>query len=180
MGIEQPFNRVKLFCGFIYHDAGLYDEVRRRMESIYSPVDTESPVFDFDKTDYYDREMGTPLYKRFIAFEELIDPMRLPEIKLLTNDIEIEMAVEGNRRINLDPGYLSDANVILATTKNHYHRVPLSKGIYAHIEYVLKRKKPVPMEWTYPDFQTAQYMEFFEKLYQLYRMQIKKKNVATD
>ncbi|HLP60767.1 MAG TPA: DUF4416 family protein, partial [Candidatus Deferrimicrobium sp.] len=58
---------------------------------------------------------------------------------------------------------------IIATTKNHYHRVPLSKGIYAHIEYVIKKKKIIPLEWTYPDFKTPQYMDFFERLNLLFK-----------
>ncbi|UCH96452.1 MAG: DUF4416 family protein, partial [Candidatus Aminicenantes bacterium] len=86
---------------------------------------------------------------------------------------EIETSINGNRVVNLDPGYLSEANVIIATTKNHYHRVPLSKGIYAHMEYVIKKKKLVPLEWTYPDFKSSQYMDFFEKLIHIYKGNLK-------
>jgi hypothetical protein len=117
--------------------------------------------------------MGSPLFKRFMSFKTLISPEELPGIKIFTNDMEIATSVKGNRVINLDPGYLSEANVILATTKNQYHRVPLSQGIYAHMEYVLMRKKIMTLDWTYPDFRTPQYMDFFERLYLLYRRNLK-------
>ena len=174
MGVETEFLKVKLFSGFIYADPGLYREVSERLQDIFSPVDLESQEFDFDFTTYYNKEMGSPLFKRFVSFSELIEPGRLPDIKLLTNRIENETAESGNRVINIDPGYVSVANVILATTKNHYHRVPLDKGIYAHMEYVIKKKNTLtPLEWTYPDFRSAHYMEFFEKLLLLFKKNLK-------
>lgn len=169
MGIEQDFQPVKLFSGVIYRDSRVYEEIKRRLEAAFSAVDLESGQFDFDFTTYYNKEMGSPLYRRFISFKKLIAPEELPGIKLFTNRVEIETAVNGNRVVNLDPGYLSDANVIIATTKNYYQRVPLTKGIYAHMEYVLKKKKLVTLEWTYPDFKSPPYMEFFERLFSLYR-----------
>lgn len=178
MGKEEGFKKVKLFAGFIYHDPDVYREVKQQLTGYYSDIDLESDSFSFDKTTYYDEEMGSPLYKRFLSFKTLIQPEILPDIKLLTNDIENRRAQQGKRVINIDPGFLSDANVILATTKNHYHRVPLAKGIYAHIEYVIKKKNTLTtLEWTYPDFRTPQYMDFFIRLIPIYKQDIKELRV---
>ena len=173
MGVEKEFHQVKFFSGFIYRDKNIYQAVKAKLAGIFSPVDLESGVFNFDFTTYYNKEMGTPLFRRFISFKALIPPGQLPDIKLLTNKIEIETAVKGKRTINLDPGYLSEANVIIATTKNNYHRVPLQKGIYAHMEYVIKGKKICPLEWTYPDFKSTGYLDFFHELRQLYKKEMK-------
>lgn len=173
MGAEKEFHPVKLFSGVIYRDKDIYQAVKAKLAGIFSPVDLESEVFNFDFTTYYNEEMGTPLFRRFISFKALIPPEQLPDIKLLTNKIEIETAAAGKRTINLDPGYLSEANVIIATTKNYYHRVPLQKGIYAHMEYVIKGKKICPLEWTYPDFKSAGYLDFFQELRQLFKKEIK-------
>jgi len=148
-------------------------DIAGKLRAVFSDVDVESQPFDFDFTAYYNEEMGSPLYRRFISFDRLIDPDRLPDVKAITNRIETVNAVDGKRVVNLDPGYLSDANVIIATTKNHYHRVPLANGIYAHMEYVLKKKKLEPLEWTYPDFRSPQYMAFFEQLIPIYRQNLK-------
>ncbi len=176
MGIENNFTGVKLFSGIIYGNEEVFTETKEKLEHIFSPVDLEIGPINFDFTTYYNREMGSPLYRRFISFEKLISPEELPEIKLLTNKIEIKTSINGNRVVNLDPGYLSEGNVIIATTKNHYHRVPLSNGIYAHMEYVIKKKKLVPLEWTYPDFMTPQYMDFFERLIPIYKQNLKALN----
>jgi hypothetical protein len=173
MGIEKDFHKVKLFSGIIYGNQEIYTETKEKLQHMFSPVDLETEPFNFDFTTYYNREMGSPLYRRFISFEKLISPGELPGIKLLTNKIEVETSINGNRVVNLDPGYLSGANVIIATTKNNYHRVPLSKGIYAHMEYVIKKKRLVPLEWTYPDFKSSQYMDFFEKLIPIYKQNLK-------
>jgi hypothetical protein len=172
VGAEKEFHQVKLFSGFIYRDKDIYQVVKAKLAGIFSTVDLESRVFNFNFTTYYNEEIGTPLIRRFVSFKALIPPEQLPEIKLLTNKIEIETAVKGKRTINLDPGYLSEANVIIATTKNYYHRVPLQKGIYAHMEYVIKGKKICPLEWTYPDFKSAGYLDFFQELRQLYKGQM--------
>jgi hypothetical protein len=175
MGTETRFKKVKLFTGFIYRDSRLCDEIKRELEHRFSPIDLQSQEFSFDKTTYYNPEMGTPLYKQFVSFSQLIDAEELPGIKLYTNDIENRQAGSGNRIINIDPGFLSDANVILATTKNHYHRVPLSQGIYAHMEYVIKKRNTLtPLEWTYPDFRTPEYMDWFIQLIATYKQDIKK------
>ncbi len=175
MGVDKEFKKVKLFSGVIYSSRQVYEKTGKKLEKIFSFVDLESGEFNFDFTTYYNREMGSPLFRRFISFEKLISPEQLPDIKILTNRIEIETSIDGNRVVNLDPGYLSEANVIIATTKNYYHRVPLSKGIYAHMEYVIKRKKLVPLEWTYPDFKTPRYMDFFERLIPVYKQNLKER-----
>ncbi len=178
MGLETEFKKVKLFVGFIYSHRQLCEDIKQKLEQRFSPVDMESVEFPFEKTTYYNDEMGTQLFKRFFSFGTLISPEELPDIKILTNRIEIENAISGQRAINIDPGFLSDANVILATTKNHYHRVPLAKGIYAHIEYVIKKRNTLTvMEWTYPDFRTPEYMDFFIRLISRYKEDIKKLRV---
>jgi hypothetical protein len=51
-------------------------------------VDSQSDLFPFDQTHYYDEEMGTPIYRRFFSFAEMIDPAELAALKLKTNELE--------------------------------------------------------------------------------------------
>jgi hypothetical protein len=118
--------------------------------------------------------MGVPLIKRFFAFERLIDPARLPEIKCLTNAWERQYAEDvgrsatpsyvATRPLNLDPGYLELAKLVLASTKDHAHRIYLSQGIYAEVtlQYRLKAGWQ-PQPWTFPDYRRADYHEFFDR-----------------
>ncbi len=168
--IEEEFRKVKLFSGIIYRQEADFKKVTDILKSEFSLIDYESVEIPFVFTEYYNLEMGTPLYRRFISFKDKISPEELPLIKKRTNQLELELAINKKRVINIDPGYLSDANVIIATAKNHYHRVPLTGGIYAHIEYVIKNKGFHFLEWTYPDFKDERYLAFFHKLKELFKV----------
>jgi hypothetical protein len=169
MGQISEFKKVKLFCGLIFSQSAAATQAKVLLGERFSAIDSQSPPIPVALTDYYQVEMGAPLYRQFISFEKLLAPETLPEIKIFTNSLEKQLAGDGNRTINLDPGYISDANVIIATSKNHYHRVPLQRGIYAHLEYILKNKQLSFLPWTYPDFQTEEYLAFFRQLYILFK-----------
>jgi hypothetical protein len=169
MGQISEFKKVKLFCGLIFSQREAAAQAKALLGEHFSAIDSQSPLIPFALTDYYREEMGTPLVRQFISFEKLLAPEILPEIKIFTNGLEKQLAGSGKRTINIDPGYLSDANVIIATSKNHYHRVPLQHGIYAHLEYILKNKQLSFLPWTYPDFQTGEYLAFFRQLYILFK-----------
>ena len=89
----------------------------------------ESPRFDFVETHYYDATMGPGLKKVFLAFQRPFDPAELVEIKLETNRWEQEYAAAAGhaepRPLNLDPGYLTLAKLVLASTKDFAHRIYL-------------------------------------------------------
>ena len=109
------------------------------------------------------------------AFEALIDPETLPEIKLESNRIEARWAVDGKRQVNLDPGYVSMAKLVLATTKNHGHRIYVGQGIYAEVTLQYRDKAFRPWPWTYPDYGTPRYCELFAHIRQRYLEQVRPK-----
>src|SRR5262245_939316 len=102
---------------------------RAKTESAWSKIALSSDAFDFRETSYYDATMGVGLRKQFLAFERLIDPQRLVDLKLETNDWEAEYAANAKhdeqRPLNLDPGYITMAKLVLASTKDHAHRIYL-------------------------------------------------------
>ena len=59
---------VKLICGMISGEVGLFDAAARVMAASFGPVEALGEVLDFDFTHYYDAEMGSPLYRRFVSF----------------------------------------------------------------------------------------------------------------
>jgi hypothetical protein len=173
MGVENPFPPVKLFCGLIYSEAVSLDRVQKRLAERCGAIQSCSDPMPFIQTDYYRQEMGDPLWRRFVVFSGSVKSTELPDIKRYCNQAEIEMAVGGKRTVNIDPGYLSLANVVIATTKNHFHRIPLRDGIYAHLEYIVKHQKLLPLEWTYPDFLQDDYLDFFDRLRRSFKEQLR-------
>ena len=142
-----------LVAGLLHGPDFPLDQLLPRLEARFGPVGEVSEALAFDQTDYYVREMGPGLLRRLVMFERLVDPGRLPEIKLATNAIEDELRGEqGFRRVNVDPGLLSAANFILATGKGYTHRPYLGSGIYADLTLLWSRGGFVKLPWTYPDY----------------------------
>jgi hypothetical protein len=134
-------------------------------ESAWGPVAVESERFEHRETNYYDATMGTGLKKCFFAFETFADPAELAAWKLASNQWESDHQRLGlhpeSRPLNLDPGYLTEAKLILATTKDRDHRIYLRDGIFAEVTLHFHHGKWEARPWTYPDYQRADYHEFF-------------------
>jgi hypothetical protein len=120
--------------------------------------------------------MGDTIDRMFLSFERLIEADQLPEIKRQTNQLEQEMAALlpiVKRPVNLDPGYIEHAKVILASTKNFYHRIYLGGGIFGEVTMHFKNNTYHFFPWTYPDYQSRDYQEFFLRIRQIYRSQLR-------
>jgi hypothetical protein len=167
---REPEN-VKLISSLFSPDDGLIDVVITQLAAISGAVDWVSPVINFDRTRYYQKEMGWPLYRRFVSFENLVPPEKLVEFKLKTNEIEQQHLVNGNRRINIDPGYISAERLILATGKNYVHRVYLSRGFYADLTLIFDKRSFTPLKWTYPDYADQAIIELFNGVRERYMKQ---------
>lgn len=165
MGKINPKPLVKLIIGAISGEMALFDEVQKILEDKFGPVDLKSPVWNFSHTEYYAPEMGENLKRIFLSFERLIEAEWLPEIKIFTNDLEQNYLNEkGGRKINLDPGYLTLAKLVLATTKDFSHRLYLGQGIFGEVTLYFKNGAFQNWPWTYPDYQTEEYKKFFAQL----------------
>lgn len=173
MGKIRTPDPVKYFCGVTYSPAVDYNRLIGEISTSFWPVDTVSPIYDFSGfTDYYQQEMGSELKKVFISFRELRSPDELPAIKLRSNRFEQHYAERGTRTVNLDPGYLELAKLVLATTKNYSHRIYLAQGIYGDIHYVWSKGSYRKQAWTYPDYQQPGIIEYFNRLRDKYRTQL--------
>lgn len=168
MSHPHPPEKVQLITSLFSPDRGVIEQAIAQISKICGSVQWVSPEMFFDRTRYYAREMGWPLYRRFVSFEELILPEALVEVKLSTNAIENEYLVQGNRQINIDPGYISLERLILATGKNYIHRVYLAKGIFADLTLVFKRGSFRPLEWTYRDYSSPEMIAVFNELRSAY------------
>lgn len=177
MAQPKGFSPVKMICGVIYKEEALYDEVKKRLEAEWGRIDSESPAFPFDLTGYYEDEMGGGLVRRFMSFETLVPPESLPAAKLWTIELESivrqERGVTG-RPVNIDPGYLTASAVVMATAKDFAHRIPLVRGIYAHLELLFTRSGVKVLDWTYPDLRRAPAQAYFRSVREIYLEQARR------
>jgi hypothetical protein len=173
MGEITDFTEEKLVIGLLTGPGAPEAACLRALEGLFGPRDYASPRIDFTFTSYYDAELGTPIMRLFISFAALVTPDSLADIKIATNVLEEEFALDGKRRINLDPGTLSLSRFILASTKPSSHRIPLVKGIHAEVELMFEHGSFRPVEWTYADYRSPAYLRVLGDIREIYRDNLK-------
>jgi len=177
--IAEPDN-AKLICGMISSQENLFESAQERLESLYGAACISSEIIPFDFTDYYQQQMGDGLLRKFIAFDRLIDPSELSEIKRATNDIEAEIARSGQveRPINLDPGYVTLHSLVLGSMKNFSHRIYLARGVFAEVT-LMYRNGWASLEWTFPDYASGLYFPFLTATRDALRDQLKQEKIKS-
>jgi hypothetical protein len=174
MGIVQYPARVKLFCGLLVAPGVSQADVENTLQEQFGTIVLRSQALPFVQTSYYAREMGEGLTRLYLAFEPLINIPELVAVKHTTNRLESRWATgAGQRRVNLDPGYLDLGKVVLATTKNHAHRLYIGAGIYAEVTLRYQHRRFQAWAWTYPDYQLPLSLSFFQQLRRLYQAQLR-------
>jgi hypothetical protein len=159
---------VKMICGMIASRSPVapgFDEATGPLEQAFGPIDIASEVMPFDFTHYYDGQMGSPLLRQFVSFERLAPADSLASAKLFTNELERQFAaaVEPGappRPINLDPGYLEEHKLVLASMKNFSHRIYIGGGVFAEVTLTHRAADWEKLPWTFPDFASGRYFGF--------------------
>jgi hypothetical protein len=165
----RKYEQAILFIGMIYSDPAVFLSVQQTLRDEFGEPLLESPVLRWNRSEYYKEEMGWPLSRKFVFFKNLINPETLADIKIRTNEMEDSLSVNGKRLINVDPGYLTLAKIVLASTKNYVHRIYLKKGIYGEVTLYYQDGKFNPHLFTYRDYQEKDSMDIFMHARALFR-----------
>jgi hypothetical protein len=172
VGQIRPFAPEKLVAGILISRPELRKSLLEELRRHFGEVDYTSGDLPFGYTGYYDREMGVPITRFFVSFAPLVDPSALAQIKTRTNLLEGDFAEAGSRRVNIDPGLLSYSRFLLASSKDGSHRIPLRDGIYGEVTLVYERNAYRPLEWTYPDYRSPEYLRILVEVRRLYKRQL--------
>ena len=174
MSIPKNPDPAKLVVGCIMNDKTSIEELFPLLEEIFGPVDMISCWLDFAYTDYYYKEMGSPLYRKVFVFKHLIAQDELALIKEKTNELETRFMTSGKRKVNLDPGYLVSSRFVLATGKEYSHRIYIGRKIYADLTLMYSKKYGFKtLEWTYPDYTSKDMISFLSKVRDKYLLDLK-------
>ena len=169
---EKP-SPAKLVIGVFLKEKSLISSVAKELTKAFGPMDMVSCWLPFDLTTYYEREMGSPLFRRMFVFQTLIEQHALPEIKTLTNQLESKYSKNNKRTINIDPGYMLRERFVLATGKNFSHRIYVGKQIYADLTLIYTKGRFKTLPWTYPDYREENMLATLEKIRAKYVSDIK-------
>jgi hypothetical protein len=155
------------------HWEEFWDDLRPRLEALLGEIDYESDLIPFTQTSYYDQEMGRPITRRILSFSLPLTMDDLPRIKVATNALENEYARDGRRRFNLDPGYITQERLVLATGKNFSHRIYLEQGIWADLTLIFHKGDWFDLPWTFPDYAGAEIKAHLTRIREMYKHDLK-------
>ncbi|PKN32784.1 MAG: DUF4416 domain-containing protein [Deltaproteobacteria bacterium HGW-Deltaproteobacteria-19] len=170
---------VKLVASFLSTRDERIAEAIRGLAKVCGDPDFVGPCHPFSFTEYYEGELGSPLRRRFVSFERLAAPDSLPAVKLQSNSLEERLAEGGKRTVNIDPGYISLAHMILATCKGYTHRPYLRDGVYADLTLLYQDRRFRTLPWTYPDYAAEETREMFRTLRERYVLQLKQMGASS-
>jgi hypothetical protein len=139
----------------------------------FGETDYLSPYLPFNYTNYYEKEMGSALVRRFVSFGRHVPPESLPDIKNWTNDLEMRFSEGRSRQVNIDPGYIAPAHLILATGKGYTHRPYLRDGIYADLTMMYCDGSFRSLPWSYPDYASPEGVHMLNTIRKKYLWQLK-------
>ncbi len=152
------------FCAVITrHEDALAWAIDRLSQAWGQPSITSQSI-PFEAGGFYAATMGLELTKMLVAFSPVADPGDLADWKLQTNQWESDYARAAthaeSRPLNLDPGYMSQAKLVLATTKDRDHRIYLRDGMFAEVTLAYVGKKWQHHRWSYPSYRTDEVADF--------------------
>jgi hypothetical protein len=164
---SSPVEATILFAGTLYQNPEVFLLAKEELKGFFGEIAIESPDLEWKNSEYYRDELGWPITRTFLFFRDRIDPLRLPEIKQTTDEIEERLSTGGKRKINIDPGYMTLSKVVLASTKNYSHRLYIGKGIFAELTLVNTKGRYRPHLFTYRDYASEACIEIFGKAREL-------------
>jgi hypothetical protein len=156
-------------CSCLTAESELLSTVESELVRIYGELALKSPAFSFDTSAYYREEMGEGLERHWLCFRELFSAERLPEFRLATGRIEARLAAEGNRRVNLDPGYLDLGKLVLASLKEAPDKIYMGQGVWAHTCLKFRWGEFTAPDHSFPDFQDGRFDTFMLEARSLYK-----------
>ncbi|MBU0683105.1 MAG: DUF4416 family protein [Candidatus Omnitrophica bacterium] len=159
---------IKLVVSIIYKEDRFLKKAEEELKKHYGDSEAFFLKVPFDYTKYYCEEMGSPLKRKEISFKKLVETKKIPDIKLLTNKIEDKFCEKNKRTVNIDPGYITAAKLVLLTTKDFVHRVYLGKCIFAESTLFYQNNTFNAWPWTYPDYASKEMVDYFNKVREVY------------
>lgn len=150
------------------------------LKELVGDFDIVSSEFYFPHLEnYYGKEMGTPLKRVYLSGEKLInaDPcsegLNPLKLKLLSMELEKRLSIDGNRVVNVDPGWVDKHHLFLTTHKERGGRFFLGRGIFAEMEYLYFGGDFQDLFWTYKDYRERGVKDFFLRVRKKYLEQLK-------
>lgn len=155
---------MKLLMAVMYSEKEALDKAVIELKNQFGEIDDESGEYDFTFTDYYEKESGKNLKKRFISFKKIINDEELAKIRIQTGKIEDKFRIDNKRTVNIDPGYISEEGVFMASLKHRPFKTEIGDGIFLHKVLGFNGDEIIEFNHTFADYKLKENQDFFLKV----------------
>lgn len=150
-----------LFFALMYKDKDILEKTIGELKNNFGDVVSKSSEYDFNFTSYYEKEFGMNLKKMIAIFDKKINKIDLVEIKNKITEIEKRFSVGNKRRINIDPGYVNNKEVVLASFKKKDFKEDLGNNVFAHKVLEFEDGNVNDFFHTFDDYKEKRIKDFF-------------------
>lgn len=155
----------RLIVSVVHASRDALADALRQLEKRFGRVQCETLDISHSNGEDYREEMGDTLQRRFFSFERLVERDTLVEIKEACHRIEAQLGDHVHdytfRTVNIDPGIMSPANLVMASHREFNNRVYLGNGVFAEVALIWARGQFCRLPWTNPDFLHDEAIDFF-------------------
>ncbi len=149
-----------LIFALMYKGSKILEEALTELKNNFGEVADISPEYSFNFTDYYEKEFGANLKKTIVIFNKKIEKKGLIKIKNKIAEIEKKHSLKGKRTINIDPGYINEKELVLASFKGKDFKEDLGGNVFAHKVLGFGNGKANEFGHTFPDFRQKELQKF--------------------
>ncbi len=176
MSLSNKFPPVMPVISVLYNDEAILGKMVDDLGFAFGKIVLRSEPYQFDKTKYYEPEMGEGIQREWFCFSPLLDPSKLSEWKQKCVTIEEKYSCCGKRSINIDPGYLDHGKLVLASCKSAADKIYMGDGVYAHTCLRYKKGEFFGPSHSFDDFIDGRFNSFFKLAKTLLKQLIREKN----
>jgi len=154
MGTIKPAIHAHPFIAIMFNGEHELKSLLEIMQNRFGSILSDGPIYRVsDFSDYYEEEFGNQLQKQFFVFQRPICLENFFQIKVWTNELELDPNTKTPRRIlNIDPGYLEPSKLVLYSSKNFSHRIYYGSGIFEEVTMSFIHGNFTRLPWTYNDY----------------------------
>lgn len=150
------------FASVLFHQDLSEEFCINKLESKYGPGIVFRNLY-YPMKNYYSKEMGPSeeLFRFLFLSPNLYDRRNIVTDKLWADSVEKEFSILNKRKINIDVGFQSLEQIVLATGKQFTHRIYLDRGVYLDLNLIYESDSYKSLSWTYPDYAHNEFIQFF-------------------
>ena len=153
------------FVGMLTGEKDLFARAIDELDHFFGPVLRETEPISWEHSTYYEEELGNNVLRKFVFYARPVDQIDLVEAKKITMEVEIKLGrgITGEtlRRINIDPGCMTQAKLVLASSKDFSHRIYIGGGVHAEVTLYFKDESFRPFFYTYQDYKDEKNISLF-------------------